>query len=132
MQFIIEIIKNNNLPPLYIIIDEYDNFTNQLVTPRNDTLYKDLTTGDSFLRSFFKVIKSGIELQSIGKVFITGVLPITIDGLTSGFNIAEVVTLEKRLVNMLGFTQAETCDYLGRVIDSCGLDRIVCLKSWKS
>jgi hypothetical protein len=122
LQFMIEIIKNHSLPPLYIIIDEYDNFTNQLVTTRNDGIYKDLTTGDSFLRSFFKVIKAGIELQSVGKVFITGVLPITIDDLTSGFNIAEIVTLEKRLVNMLGFTHAETRDYLGRVIDSCGLD----------
>ncbi len=122
IQVIIETIKNNSLPPLYIIIDEYDNFTNQLITTRNDDLYKDLTTGDSFLRSFFKVIKSGVEMQSVGKVFITGVLPITIDDLTSGFNIAEVVTLEERLVNMMGFTHEETCAYLEKVFHSCGFD----------
>ncbi|WP_342662131.1 AAA family ATPase [Desulfobacter curvatus] len=46
----------------------------------------------------------------------------TIDDLTSGFNIGEIVTLEKRLVNMLGFTHAETRAYLGRVFNSCGLD----------
>ena len=122
LQFIIQTVKNNNLPPLYIIIDEYDNFTNQLITTRNDGLYKELTCGDSFLRSFFKVIKSGVEMQSIGKVFITGVLPITIDDLTSGFNIAELVTLQKRIVNMLGFTHEETEHYLAQVFHSCGFD----------
>nr|WP_319494567.1 AAA family ATPase [uncultured Desulfobacter sp.] len=122
LQIIIEKINNNDLPPLYIIIDEYDNFTNQLITTRNDDRYKELTTGDFFLRSFFKVIKSGIELQSVGKVFITGVLPITIDDLTSGFNIAEIVTLEEKLVNMLGFTHAETRDYLTWIFDAFGFD----------
>ena len=121
---ILAFVQAHNLPPLYIIIDEYDNFTNQLVTTRNDDLYKALTTGDSFLRSFFKVIKSGIEMQSIGKVFITGVLPITIDDLTSGFNIAEIVTLKKQLVNMLGFTHKETKDYLARVFVSHGFDPV--------
>ena len=68
------------------------------------------------------MIKSGIELQSVGKVFITGILPITIDDLISGFNIAEIVTLEERLVNMLGFTHEETENYLAQVFDSCGFD----------
>ncbi|WP_394699361.1 AAA family ATPase [uncultured Desulfobacter sp.] len=64
------------------------------MTTRNDGLYKELTTGDSFLRSFFKVIKSGVELQSVGKVFITGILPITIDDLISGF----CLKLKKRCI----------------------------------
>ncbi len=121
---ILSMVKDRNLAPIYIIIDEYDNFTNQLITTRNDDLYKELTCGDSFLRSFFKVIKSGIEMQSIGKVFITGVLPITIDDLTSGFNIAEIVTLKKQLVNMLGFTHEETKKYLGNVFESYGFDPV--------
>ena len=51
------------LPPLYIIIDEYDNFTNQLIQSHNDGLYRSLTNPDqdSFLKSFFKVIKAGIQ-----------------------------------------------------------------------
>ncbi|NWH03643.1 AAA family ATPase [Desulfobacter latus] len=122
LQFIIEQVTNNTLPPLYIIIDEYDNFSNQLITSRNDDLYKALTSGDSFLRSFFKVIKSGVEQQSIGKVFITGVLPITIDDLTSRFNIAQIVTLQKKLVNMMGFTHRETSQYLARVFESLDND----------
>ncbi len=117
-------VKGGKHPQVYIIIDEYDNFTNQLITTRNDGLYKALTTGDSFLHSFFKVIKSGIELQSVGKVFITGVLPITIDDLTSGFNIAQMVTLQKKLVNMLGFTHEETRTYLEKVFHSSGFDPV--------
>jgi hypothetical protein len=122
LQFIVEHITHHNLPPLYVVIDEYDNFSNQLITTRNDDLYKELTSGDSFLRAFFKVMKSGVEQQSIGKVFITGVLPITIDDLTSGFNIAQIVTLQKKLVNMMGFTPRETSRYLGRVIESLDSD----------
>lgn len=116
-------INDHNLPPMYIVIDEYDNFTNQLITTHKDTLYYDLTTGDSFFRTFFKVIKAGFESQAIGRVFITGVLPITMDDLTSGFNIAEFITLKKTTLNMLGFTQIEVDQYLSDVYESYELDR---------
>ncbi len=115
LEKIVDHIKEYNLPNLYIIIDEYDNFTNQLITTHQDGLYKELTTGDSFLRTFFKAIKAGTESRSVRHVYITGVLPVTIDDLTSGFNIAEIITLRKKFVNMLGFTQAEVDDYLDMV-----------------
>jgi hypothetical protein len=121
LQILLDYAGKNNLPPIYLIIDEYDNFVNQFITAQRDDLYKDLTTGDSFFRTFFKAIKAGTESSAIGKVFITGVLPITMDDLTSGFNIAEVVTLEPALHNMLGFTHAEMDDYLQRVIDAYGI-----------
>ena len=104
------------LPPLYIFIDEYDNFTNQLLTSFNDPLYEDVTTGESFLRTFFKVIKSGIGEGSIRSCFCTGVLPVTMDDLTSGYNIAELLTLEPEFVSMLGFTHEETAKYLRYVL----------------
>ena len=72
-------INGQGLPQLYILIDEYDNFTNQLLTAFNDPLYEEVTTGDSFLRTFFKVIKSGIGEGSIRSCFCTGVLPVTMD-----------------------------------------------------
>ncbi len=100
--------RDGRCPPIYLIIDEYDNFTDQLVTTHQDALYREVTTGDSFLRTFFKVIKAGVEDRSIGRVFITGVLPITIDDLTSGFNIAEVITLAPNTLNMLGFTRRKS------------------------
>lgn len=120
-QIIVDV-KLNNLPPLYIIIDEYDNFSNQLITAHRDDLYNDLTTGDSFLRTFFKVIKDGVESQAVGKVFITGVLPITMDDLTSGFNIAEIITLNNEFHNMLGFTQNEVDKYLEAVFEAGDID----------
>lgn len=49
--------RGHGFPPVYILIDEYDNFTNQLLTSYNDPLYEKVTTADSFLRTFFKVIK---------------------------------------------------------------------------
>jgi len=116
-------IKENNLPPVYIIIDEYDNFTNQLIQSHSDGLYGELTTGNSFLRTFFKAIKAGTEDNSVRRCYITGVLPITIDDLTSGFNIAEIITLKDQFTNMLGFTQGEIDLYLDAVFDSYRFDR---------
>lgn len=107
---------------VFIIIDEYDNFANQLITSHQDGLYYELTTGDSFFRTLFKVIKAGIGERSIERVFITGVLPITMDDLTSGFNIAEFITLKHNTVNMLGFTQAEVDRYLEEIYDAYGFD----------
>ena len=112
---ILQAAVNAGAPPIYIIIDEYDNLTNQLITSHQDRLYDDLTTGDSFLRTFFKVIKAGVGEGSVGRVFITGVLPITIDDLTSGFNIAQIITLKEDTLSMMGFTQKETDIYIEEV-----------------
>ena len=109
--------REHGLPPVYILIDEYDNFTNQLLTSYNDPLYEKVTTADSFLRTFFKVIKAGIGEGSIRTCFCTGVLPVTMDDLTSGYNIAEILTLHPDFINMLGFTHAETETYLRYVLD---------------
>jgi hypothetical protein len=97
----------NNLPGLYVIIDEYDNFANQLITGRKDHLYHQLTGDDSFLKTFFKTLKEGRKTGAIANVFITGVLPVTMDELSSAFNIANFITLDASFENMLGFTQSE-------------------------
>ena len=117
--------RSHGFPKVYILIDEYDNFTNQLLTAYNDPFYEEVTTNDSFLRTFFKVIKAGIGEGSIRTCFCTGVLPVTMDDLTSGYNIAEILTLEPGFMNMLGFTYEETEVYLRYVLDkySTGQDR---------
>ena len=115
-------VANRRLPPVYLIIDEYDNFANQLITTHQDALYREITTSDSFLRAFFKVIKAGIGDRTVGRTFITGVLPITMDDLTSGFNIAEIVTLAPKLLAMLGFTQAEVDRYVETVFADYHID----------
>lgn len=114
--------RSHGFPKAYILIDEYDNFTNQLLTSYNDPLYEEVTTSDSFLRTFFKVIKKGIGEGSIRTCFCTGVLPVTMDDLTSGYNIAEILTFEPNFLHMLGFTYEETKTYLRYVLDKYDSD----------
>ncbi|MDR0988410.1 MAG: ATP-binding protein [Prevotellaceae bacterium] len=113
-------IRYNDLPTLYILIDEYDNFTNQLLVSYKDPLYEEVTTGESFLRTFFKTINAGIGEGTIRTCFCTGVLPVTMDDLTSGYNIAEILTLEPKFLEMLGFNHEETATYLRYVLDKYG------------
>jgi Predicted AAA-ATPase/PD-(D/E)XK nuclease superfamily len=94
---------------LYVIIDEYDNFANTILTVSGEQAYRDLTHGDGFFRSFFNVLKAGTGGVDapIKKLFITGVSPITMDDVTSGFNIGKHVTLSSNLDQMLGFTEGD-------------------------
>ncbi len=110
-------IRDNGLPHAHIVIDEYDNFTNMLITSRCDDLYTEVTTGDSFLRTFFKTIKSGVGMGTVDHVFITGVLPVTIDDLTSGYNIAQVITFGTPTLHMMGFTQEEVVRYVDEIFE---------------
>jgi hypothetical protein len=115
LESLIDWIAMNNLPPLYVIIDEYDNFANQLITARKDHLYHQLTGDDSFLKTFFKTLKEGRKTGAIANVFITGVLPVTMDELASAFNIASFITLDKTFESMLGFTQSEVDSLLSDI-----------------
>ena len=119
---ILKNIDKKTLPPLYIIIDEYDNFANQLITGHKDHLYKKLMADEGFLKSFFKVLKEGRKSGTIHNVFITGVLPVTMDELASGFNIASFITLEPEFENMLGFTQREVDALIDEIYKNHGFD----------
>jgi hypothetical protein len=105
---LLAMINDRDLPRLYVIIDEYDNFANQLITSHQDALYRELTAENSFFKNFFKTLKNGSKDGTIARTFITGVLPITIDDLASGFNIADFITLEEKFETMMGFTLGET------------------------
>ena len=94
---------------LYVIIDEYDNFANTILTTSGKDAYEDLTHGEGFFRSFFNVLKTGttgIEAP-ITRLFITGVSPVTLDDVTSGFNIGDNISLDPAVNSMIGFTGAE-------------------------
>ncbi len=108
-------IKALGLPPLYVIIDEYDNFANQLITGHKDQLYNKLTADGGFFKTFFKTLKEGRKIGAINNVFITGILPVTIDELSSAFNIGTFLTLNPKFESMLGFTQAEVVRLLDDV-----------------
>ena len=78
---------------MYLFIDEYDNFTNQiLANEQHLQRYRNQTHGEGYLRRFFNVIK-GAAGSSLGRVFVTGVSPVTMDDLTSGLNIGTNYTL---------------------------------------
>ncbi|MBV7332731.1 ATP-binding protein [Chloroflexi bacterium TSY] len=115
LSVILDHIRGRRLPQMFVIIDEYDNFANQLVTGHKDLLYQQLTDDDSFFKSFFKTLKEGRETWAIANVYITGVLPILIDELASGFNIASILTLDREFESMLGFTQSEVDQLLDDV-----------------
>ncbi|CAK8718559.1 PD-(D/E)XK nuclease superfamily protein [Candidatus Electrothrix laxa] len=119
---ILRYVKKKRLPPLYIIIDEYDNFANQLVVSHQNRLYRELTADDGFMKTFFKALKAGRENSTIRNVFITGVLPITMDDMASGFNVANFITLHPRFEHMLGFTQEEMDELLDAVYQDHGID----------
>ncbi len=95
--------------PLYVIIDEYDNFANTVLAHHGEQAYHDVTHGGGFYRNFFATLKSGAGRTGGGveRLFITGVSPVTMDDVTSGFNIGTNLSLEPDFNEMVGFTEAE-------------------------
>ena len=88
--------------PLYLIIDEYDNFTNTVLNEQGENVYWAITHADGFYRDVFKKFKGMFE-----RIFITGVSPVTLDDVTSGFNIGWHISTKPEFNQMLGFSQEE-------------------------
>lgn len=86
--------------PLYLIVDEYDNFTNTVLNQHGEDVYTGLTHGEGFYRDIFKSFKANFE-----RVLMLGVSPVTMDDLTSGYNIATNITAEAAFNQMLGFSE---------------------------
>jgi hypothetical protein len=91
---------------IYLIIDEYDDFVNDIIAKDDGFFYKEIIHASGFVRSFYKAVKIGTK-SVIDRIFITGVSPIMLDDLTSGFNIAENMTMNPICGEMLGFTEGE-------------------------
>jgi len=92
---------------LYLFIDEYDHFTNTILADAaSETTYKAETHGTGEYRRFFNMVKAGTG-SSIKRMFVTGVSPVTMDDLTSGFNIASNYTADPRFNALVGFSEAE-------------------------
>ncbi|WP_259326465.1 ATP-binding protein, partial [Segatella copri] len=104
---------------IYLFIDEYDNFTNMILAHEEHLVgYRNQTHGEGYLRQFFNTIK-GTAGNSLGRVFVTGVTPVTMDNLTSGFNIGTNYSLSPDFNEMTGFTEEEVrkmLDYYGSVL----------------
>ncbi len=98
---------------IYLFIDEYDHFTNQILAhEEHEARYREQTHGEGYLRHFFNTIK-GAAGDSLGRVFVTGVSPVTMDDLTSGFNIGTNYSLSPEFNEMMGFTEDEVRKMLG-------------------
>ncbi len=99
---------------VYVLIDEYDNFTNTILAKYGQEKYHDLTHGAGFFRFFFNILKgAGDQVDSgIGRMFITGVSPVTMDDVTSGFNIGRSISLLPEFNEVLGFTKQDVADLL--------------------
>jgi len=94
---------------IYLLIDEYDQFANAILAHSMQDFLKMVSKG-GFVRSFYEVLKGATQTGTVQKMFITGVTPITLDSLSSGFNIVKHITYRKEFNDLAGFTQQEV-DY---------------------
>ena len=110
---------------IYLFIDEYDHFTNAILSDIESLhRYTDETHGEGYLRAFFNKIKAGTS-SSIKRCFITGVSPVTMDDLTSGFNIGTNYSLSSKFNDMIGFTEGEVRQMLTYYSTTCPFEHSV-------
>ena len=120
---------------LYLFIDEYDHFTNKILSePACLNDYKTETHGTGYLRSFFDTVKGGTD-SSIKRVFVTGVSPVTMDDLTSGFNIGTNYSLSPEFNELVGFTEEDVRAMLDYYATTCEFhhttdELIAIMKPW--
>lgn len=108
---------------LYLLVDEYDNFANEVMMssqPAGHERYEALATGEGLLKTVFKNVKGAMD-EGLGRVFITGVSPILLSDVTSGYNISENISLRRDLFDLCGFTETEVQGMVENVVGHCGL-----------
>jgi hypothetical protein len=103
-------------PPICLLIDEYDHFTNEILL-RNLEEFKTSVSLNGYVRKFYEVIKTASQSGVVDRFFITGVSPVTLDALTSGFNIAKQLTLRREFHDVMGFTEEQTRELLLMVLE---------------
>ncbi|WP_456088450.1 ATP-binding protein [Parabacteroides sp.] len=118
--------------PLYLIIDEYDNFTNVVLNEQGNEVYHALTHASGFYREVFKKFKGMFE-----RIFMTGVSPVTLDDLTSGFNIGWNISTSYQFNMMLGFSEEDVRTMLqyykdaGQLPDNTDIEAMITeMKPW--
>ena len=116
-------LKGTNVK-LYVMIDEYDNFTNTILAESGLTVYNDLCHGDGFFKQFFTLLKTattGTEAP-VTRLFITGVSPVTLDDVTSGFNIGTNISLDPLFADLTGFRHDDLRAITDYYAPRCGFD----------
>ncbi|WP_020395846.1 AAA family ATPase [Thiolinea disciformis] len=106
---------------LYLLIDEYDNFANEILMHNqgDKVRYSALLEGEGILKSLFKVIKARASQGSIARVFITGVSPVVMSDMTSGYNVSKNISLEDEFNILCGMTETELNTLVKPVLHTC-------------
>ena len=108
--------------PIYLLIDEYDNFANTIMmgVQNENGRYNALVHDEGALRTLFKAIKSSTSGSMFDRVFITGVSPVVLSDITSGYNIAENIYFEPEYNDLCGFRRNEVRGVIEKMVDECG------------
>lgn len=118
---------------IFILIDEYDHFTNELFS-FDIEYFRDIVTGNGWVRKFYETIKKLVGAGIVTRFFATGVTPVTLDAMTSGFNIARNLSFQGELHEMMGFTESEVLKMINGTFDEpekLNLSQIVKdIRSW--
>ena len=115
IQLFFDLYKDKNIPhPIYILIDEYDQFANELVGLDTER-FKSIIGSSGFVRKFYEMIKNAANEGIVNRFFATGVSPLTVDAMTSGFNISSSISLELDFHDLMGFKTDEVVDILKKV-----------------
>jgi hypothetical protein len=110
--------------PIYLLIDEYDNFANEVMmgVRRKKNIYEALVYEEGPLKTLFKVIKASASKSLFDKTFITGVSPVVMSDITSGYNIAKNIYFDPDLNDLCGFTKKEVKNAIKKIAIKCQLD----------
>jgi len=122
-QFLLNAVYKAGYPP-YLLLDEYDNFANELMMGHRgveEDRYRALLSGEGCLKALFKTIKAAAGGQGLGRVFITGVSPVAMSDLTSNYNVAENIYLLPRFNELCGFREEEIAMAVAQIARECNL-----------
>ncbi len=111
---------------LYLLIDEYDHFANEVMMGKGETdpkHYKALLSAESSLKSFFRTVKSASSGQGLERVFITGASPILMNDMTTAYNVAKNIYFEPEFNELCGFKESEIEAVLTQIGKECGFEK---------
>ncbi|MDZ7879113.1 MAG: AAA family ATPase [Saprospiraceae bacterium] len=115
IQAFLRLYEEKNIPHnLYILMDEYDQFANELVG-RDTERFNEIVGRSGFVRKYYEIIKNAANTGIVNRFFAAGVSPLTVDAMTSGFNITSSLAQELKFHDLMGFTQQEVVHILKQV-----------------
>ncbi|MBF0209434.1 MAG: AAA family ATPase [Desulfamplus sp.] len=109
--------------PVYLLIDEYDNFANEVMmsSSMKTEKYESLVQKEGILKTVFKNVKASASSSVIDRIFITGVSPVVMSDITSGFNIAKNIYFKPKYNQLCGFTEKEIADAVSQIAQECDI-----------